>query len=180
MSDDAAEFQGAVQALLDRYTKNRVLAALSKTHVRPGPKRKEDTAALVHMGRIMTWHRNLSERAAAKLVARHLPNDRRSVSDSVIDRLRKRFAQDRDYWLRTGKVTETVYLIEAAQKATGCVDESSARADNKERLVDVVLPDDDTLEAIFQYLRLKLRAVCTLTDGEALVGIPKLGEIRQD
>jgi hypothetical protein len=90
MSDDAAEFQGAVQALLDRYTKNRVLAALSKTHVRPGPKRKEDTAALVHMGRIMTWHRNLSERAAAKLVARHLPNDRRSVSDSVIDRLRKR------------------------------------------------------------------------------------------
>ena len=180
MSDDAAEFQGALRALLDRYTKSRVLAALRETRVRPGPKRKDDTAALVHMGRIMTWHRNLSERAAAKIVRRHLANDRRSVNNSVVDRLRKRFAQDRDHWLRAGKVTEIVYLIEAAQKVTRRIDESSARADKKEPLVQVPLPDDDTLEAMFQDLRSKLRATSRVTDDGAFVVIPKMGEIQRD
>ena len=76
MPDEDEEFERALQALLDRYTKSRVLAALRETRVRTGPKRKNDTDALVHMGRIITWQRNLSERAAAKIVARHLPNER--------------------------------------------------------------------------------------------------------
>jgi hypothetical protein len=88
MPDDATEFQRALQALLDRYSKDRILEALRETPIRPGPKRKDDTQILIRMGRIMTWHRDLSDRAAAEIVTRHLPNDRRSV----IDRIRKAFA----------------------------------------------------------------------------------------
>ena len=126
------------------------------------------------MGRIMTWHRKLSERAAAEIATRHLPNDRRSV----IDRVRKRFAQDRDDWLGAGKATAIIHLIEAAGRLTGSSDESNSRGDDKGPPVAFLLPDDDTLEAIFQNLRSKLRAVCTLADDEAFVAIPKLGEIR--
>ena len=174
MSDDAAEFERALQALLDRYTKSRILAALRETRVRPGPKRKDDTGPLVHMGQIMTWHRNLSERAAAEIVTRHLPNDRRSI----IDRIRKGFAKDRDHWLRAGKVTEIVNLITAARRATRSNDENSSEGDDKEPLVTVTLPDDDMLEAIFKDLRAKLRAVCTLTDYGAFVTIRELGKVR--
>ena len=99
MPDDATEFNRAIQALLDRYPKDRILAALQETPLRPGPKRKDDTAILIRMGRIMTWHRDLSDRAAAEIVTRHLPNNR----SSVIDRIRKSFAKDRKYYLRTEK-----------------------------------------------------------------------------
>jgi hypothetical protein len=51
---------------------------------------------------------------------------------------------------------------------------------NKERLVEVELPDDNTLEAMFQELRSKLRAVCTLTDKDPVVVFPTLGEIRPE
>jgi hypothetical protein len=44
----------------------------------------------------------------------------------------------------------------------------------------VVLPDDDTLEAMFQELRSKLQAVCTLSDKDPVVVFPKLGEIRPE
>ena len=43
-----------------------------------------------------------------------------------------------------------------------------------------LLPDDDTLEAIFQEFRSKLRAVCTLSDKDPVVVFPKLGEIRPE
>src|SRR5271169_4140063 len=101
MPDDATEFHRAFQALLDRYQKARVLAALQETPLRPGPKRKDDTEILIRMGRIVTWHRDLSDRAAAEIVTRHLPNNR----SSVIDRIRKGFAKDRQYYLRSGRVT---------------------------------------------------------------------------
>ena len=143
MPDDATEFNRAFQALLDRYPKGRVLAALQETPLRPGPKRKDDTEILIRMGRVMTWHRDLSDRAAAAIVTRHLPNDRRSV----IDRIRKGFAKDREYYLRTGKVNEIIHF---------------------------------TLEAMFQELRSKLRAVCMLTDKDPIVVFPKLGEIRPE
>ena len=107
MPDDATEFNRAIQALLDRYPKDRILAALQETPLRPGPKRKDDTAILIRMGRIMTWHRDLSDRAAAEIVTRHLPNDRRSV----IDRIRKSFAKDREQYLRSGKVNEIITLV---------------------------------------------------------------------
>ena len=68
MPDDAAEFQRAIQALLDRYSKGRILAALQETPLRPGPKRKDDTEMLIRMGRIMTWHRDLSDRAIGCLI----------------------------------------------------------------------------------------------------------------
>jgi len=160
MPDDATEFNRAIQALLDRYPKDRILAALQETPLRPGPKRKDDTAILIRMGRIMTWHRDLSDRAAAEIVTRHLPNDRRSV----IDRIRKGFAKDREYYLRAGKVTEIINLIMAEKRGTRSTDENGERGDKKEPLVTVVLPDDDTLEAMFQELRSKLQAVCTLSD----------------
>ena len=44
----------------------------------------------------------------------------------------------------------------------------------------LVLPDDDTLEAIFQKLRSELGAVCRLTDKDPVVVFPKLGEIRPE
>jgi hypothetical protein len=174
MPDDATEFERAIQALLDRYPKGRILAALQETPVRPGPKRKDDTAILIRMGRIMTWHRDLSDRAAAEIVTRHLPNNR----SSVIDRIRKNFAKNREYYLRSGKVNEIINLIMAARGGTRSTDENRERGDNKEPLVTVVLPDDDTLETMFQELRSKMRAVCTLTDKDPVVVFPKLGEIR--
>jgi hypothetical protein len=134
------------------------------------------------MGRIMTWHRDLSDRAAAEIVTRHLSNDRRSV----IDRIRKSFAKDREYYLRAGKVNEVIRLIMAAKRATRSTDENSEGGDdseavaNKEPLVTVVLPDDNTLEAMFQELRSTLRAVCTLTDKDPVVVFPTLGEIRPE
>jgi hypothetical protein len=176
MPDDATEFNRAIQALLDRYPKDRILAALQETPLRPGPKRKDDTAILIRMGRIMTWHRDLSDRAAAEIVTRHLPNDRRSV----IDRIRKGFAKDREYYLRAGKVTEIINLIMAEKRGTRSTDENGERGDKKEPLVTVVLPDDDTLEAMFQELRSKLQAVCTLSDKDPVVVFPKLGEIRPE
>jgi hypothetical protein len=66
------------------------------------------------------------------------------------------------------------------RKGTSSTDENSESGDNTERLVTLVLPDDDTLEAMFQELRSKLRAVCTLTDNDPVVVIPKLGEIRPE
>jgi hypothetical protein len=176
MPDDATEFKRAIQALLDRYPKSRILAALQETSLRPGPKRKDDTDILIRMGRIMTWHRDLSDRAAAEIVTRHLPNDRRSV----IDRIRKGFAKDREYYLRAGKVNEIISLIMVGKRATRSTYENTERGDKKESLVTVALPDDDTLEAMFQELRSKLRAVCTLTDKDPVVVIPKLGEIRPE
>ena len=52
----------------------------------------------------------------------------------------------------------------AEKRGTSSTDENGERGDKKERLVTVVLPDDDTLEAMFQEFRSKLRAVCTLSD----------------
>jgi hypothetical protein len=121
----------------------------------------------------MTWHRDLSDRAAAEIVTRYLPNDRRSV----IDRIRKSFAKDREYYLRAGKVNEIINLIMAGKRALRSTNEDREKGDNKQPLVTVVLPGDDTLEAMFQELRSKLRAVCTLTDKEPVVVFPKLGEI---
>jgi hypothetical protein len=151
MPDDATEFQGAIRALLDRYPKGRILAALQETPLRPGPKRKDDTAILIRMGRIMTWHRDLSDRAAAEIVTRHLPNDRRSV----IDRIRKSFAKDREHYLRSGKVNEIINLIMAGKRAPRSTNEDRESGDKKQPLVTVVLPDDDTLEAMFQELPIK-------------------------
>jgi len=176
MPDDATEFNRAIQALLDRYPKDRILAALQETPLRPGPKRKDDTAILIGMGRIMTWHRDLSDRAVAEIVTRHLPNDRRSV----IDRIRKSFAKEREYHLRAGKANEIINLIMAEKRGTRSTDENGERGDKKEPLVTVVLPDNDTLEAMFQELRSKLRAVCTLSDKDPVVVFPKLGEIRPE
>jgi hypothetical protein len=173
MPDDATEFNHAIRALLDRYPKSRILAALQETPLRPGPKRKDDKEILIRMGRIMTWHRDLSDRAAAEIVTRHLPNNR----TSVIDRIRKGFAKDREYYLRAGKVNEIINLIMAEKRATGSTDENR---DKEEPRVTVVLPDDDTLEAMFQELRSKLRAVCTLTEKDPVVVFPKLGEIRPE
>jgi hypothetical protein len=121
MPDDATEFERALQALLDRYSKSRILAALQETPSRPGPKRKDDTAILIRMGRIMTWHRDLSDRAAAEIVTRHLPNDRRAV----IDRIRKGFGKDREYYLKAGKVNEIINLLMAAKRASRRTDENS-------------------------------------------------------
>jgi hypothetical protein len=176
MSDDATEFKRAIDALLDRYAKSRILAALQERPSRPGPKRKDDSDILIRMGRIMTWHRDLSDRAAAEIVTRHLPNDRRSV----IDRIRKGFAKDREYYLRAGKVNEIIRLVMAGKRATTSTGENRERGDKEEPLVEVVLPDDNTLEAMFQELRSKLGAVCTLTDKDPIVGFPKLGEIRPE
>jgi hypothetical protein len=173
MPDDASEFNRAFQALLDRYPKGRVLASLQETPLRPGPKRKDDTEILIRMGRIMTWHRDLSDRAAAEIVTRHLPNNR----SSVIDRIRKGFAKDREYYLRAGKVNEIINLMTAGQRAARSTDEDRERGDKEEPLVNVGLPNDDTLEAMFQELRSKLGAVCTLTDKDPVVVFPKLGEI---
>jgi hypothetical protein len=176
MPDDATEFNRAIQALLDRYPKARILAALQETPLRPGPKRKDDTAILIRMGRIMTWHRDLSDRAAAEIVTRHLPNDRRSV----IDRIRKGFAKDREYYLRAGKVNEIINLVMVERRAPSSTNENRERGEKKQPLVTVVLPDDDTLEAIFQKLRSELGAVCRLTDKDPVVVFPKLGEIRPE
>jgi hypothetical protein len=65
----------------------------------------------------------------------------------------------------------------AGKRAPRSTDENRERGDKKQPLATVVLPDDDTLEAMFQELRSKLRAVCTLTDKEPVVVYPKLGEI---
>jgi hypothetical protein len=173
MPDDATEFKHAIQTLLDRYPKGRILAALQETPLRPGPRRKDDTEMLIRMGRILTWHRDLSDRAAAEIVTRHLPNNR----SSIIDRVRKNFAKDREQYLRSGKVNEIITLVMVEKKALSSTYEDRERGDKKEPLVTVVLPDDDTLEAIFQELRSKLGAVCMLTDKDPVVVFPKLGEI---
>jgi hypothetical protein len=176
MPDDATEFNHAIRALLDRYPKGRILAALQATPLRPGPKQKDDAQILIKMGRVMTWHRDLSDRAAAEIVTRHLPNNR----SSVIDRIRKSFAKDREYYLRTGKMNEIINLVMAREGATRSADKNKENGDNKEPLVTLVLPDDDTLEAMFQEFRSKLRAVCTLSDKDPVVVFPKLGEIRPE
>jgi len=120
MPDADAEFERALQALLDRYPKKRILAALQETALRPGPKRKDDTDTLIRMGRLLTWHRDLSDRAAAEIVTRHLPNDRRSV----IDRIRKGFAKNRKYYL-AGKINEIINLITAEKRVTRSTDANS-------------------------------------------------------
>src|SRR5271157_1594494 len=136
MPDDATKFKRTIQALLDRYPRGRILAALQETPLRPGPKRKDDTEMLIRMGRIMTWHRDLSDRAAAEIVTRHLPNNR----SSVIDRIRKSFAKDREYYLRTGKMNEIINLVMAREGATRSADKNKENGDNKEPLVTLVLP----------------------------------------
>jgi hypothetical protein len=68
----------------------------------------------------------------------------------------------------------------AEKRGTSSTDENGERGDKKEPLVTVVLPDDDTLEAMFQEFRSKLRAVCTLSDKDPVVVFPKLGEIRPE
>ena len=156
MPEDDREFQRAIKDLLDRYPKDRVLAALERMPVRPGPKRKDDSATLIRMGRIMTWHRNLSDRAAAEIVTRHLPNDR----SSVIDRIRKGFAKDRQYYLRTGKVNEIINLTMAEVRATRAGDKDGESGKDDEGLVTLKLPDDETLETVFQNLRSRLQAIC--------------------
>jgi hypothetical protein len=176
MPDDAREFKRALQAVLDRYPKGRILAALQETPLRPGPKRKDDTEMLIRMGRIMTWQRDLSDRAAAEIVTRHLPNNR----SSVIDRVRKNFAKNREYYLRTGKINEIFRLIVVEKRATTSTDENREEEGNKKPLVTLVVPDDDTLETMFQKLRSELRAVCTLTDKDPVVVFPKLGEIHPE
>ena len=173
MPDDATEFNHAIRALLDRYPKGRMLAALQATPLRPGPKQKDDAQILINMGRVMTWHRDLSDRAAAEIVTRHLPNNR----SSVIDRIRKSFAKDREYYLRTGKMNEIINLVMAREGATRSADKNKENGDNKEPLVTLVVPDNDTLEAIFQKLRSELGAVCRLTDKDPVVVLHKLGEI---
>jgi hypothetical protein len=171
MPDDAKEFERAIRALLDRYPKDRILAALQETPSRPGPKRKDDSQILIRMGQIMTWHRALSDRAAAEIVTRHLPNDRRSV----IDRIRKSFSKDREYYLRAGKINAIIHLIVAADKATRAMSENdegrddSEPAGHNEAFITLVVPDDNTLEATFQELRSTLSAVCKLTDKDPVV-----------
>ena len=171
MPDDTKEFERAIRALLDRYPKGRILAALQETPSRPGPKRKDDSQMLIRMGQIMTWHRDLSDRAAAEIVTRHLPNDRRSV----IDRIRKSFSKDREYYLRAGKINAIIHLIAAADKATRSMSEKdegrddSGPAGHKEAFITLVVPDDNTLEATFQELRSTLSAVCKLTDKDPVV-----------
>ena len=127
MPDDATEFKRTIQALLDRYPKSRILAALHETPLRPGPKRKDDVQILIKMGRVMTWHRDLSDRAAAEIVTRHLPNNR----SSVIDRIRKSFAKDREYHLRTGKMNEIINLVMAREGATRSADKNKENGDTK-------------------------------------------------
>jgi hypothetical protein len=170
MPDDAKEFDRAIQALLDRYPKDRILAALQETPSRPGPKRKDDSQILIRMGQIITWHRALSDRAAAEIVTRHLPNDKRSV----IDRIRKSFSKDREFYLRAGKINAIIQLI-AAEKATRSTGENddgrddSEPAGDKKASITLVVPDDNTLEATFQELRSALSAVCMLTDKDPVV-----------
>jgi hypothetical protein len=72
---DDRELQRAIKALLDQYQKDKVLAALERTPARSGPKRKDDTEILILMGRMKAWRRNLSDRAAAAIFTRHLPDD---------------------------------------------------------------------------------------------------------
>jgi len=125
------------------------------------------------MGRLLTWHRDLSDRAAAEIVTRHLPNDRRSV----IDRIRKGFVKNREYYIKAGKINEMINLFMTEKRATMSVGKNSETGENKEGLVTMVLPDDDALEAMFQELRSKLGAVCILTDHDPIVVLRKLGEI---
>jgi hypothetical protein len=171
MPDDPKDFERAIRALLDRYPKDRILAALQETPSRPGPKRKDDAQILIRMGEIMTWHRALSDRAAAEIVTRHLPNDRRSV----IDRIRKSFSKDREYYLRAGKINAIIHLIVAADKATRAMSENEEGRDDSEpagyneAFITLVVPDDNTLEATFQELRSTLSAVCKLTDKDPVV-----------
>jgi hypothetical protein len=65
----------------------------------------------------------------------------------------------------------------AEKRAMRSTEENKDQGDNNEPLVTLVLPDDDKLEAVFQELRSKLRAVCKLTDKDPVVVFPKLGEI---
>ena len=59
-------------------------------------------------------------------------------------------------------------------------DENRDHRGNKEPLVTLVLPDDDKLEAIFQELWSKLRAVCQLTDKDAVVAFPSWEKFRRN
>jgi hypothetical protein len=63
------------------------------------------------------------------------------------------------------------------KRARSSTQENQESGDKKQPLVTVVLPDDDTLEAVFQELRSKLGAVCVLTNKDPVVVFPKLGEI---
>ena len=74
-------------------------------------------------------------------------------------------------------MNEIINLIMAEKRAMRSTEENKDQGDNNEPLVTLVLPDDDKLEAVFQELRSKLRAVCKLTDKDPVVVFPKLGEI---
>jgi hypothetical protein len=179
---DDRELQRAIKALLDRYQKDKVLAALERTPARSGPKRKDDTETLVLMGRMKAWRRNLSDRAAAEIFTRHLPDDSRR--NSIIDRLRKRFSIDRVHYLRVGKLIELINLliiettgkrvasmeisfvnnllvINKTRKADDSIDvlpKTESSDDND--MVTLEAPDDDTMEAKFQEVRSRLQAIC--------------------
>jgi hypothetical protein len=77
-------------------------------------------------------------------------------------------------------MNEIISLLNIEKKLTSSTGETIEGGDNTGPLVTVALPDDDTLEAMFQALRSKLRAVCTLTDNDPVVVVPKLGEIRPE
>jgi hypothetical protein len=193
MADDGTtEFHRALKALLDRYPKGRVLAALQEGNppIRPGPKRTVDTPLLIFMGRIMTWHRDprdLSIRKAAEIATRHLPDilpDNTSRL-SVIDRIRKRFSP---YYLKLGKFEEIIFLT-LLEKDASCSSSAEEfrerrlkrlrRMETPEKLVCIKIPDDDTLEATFQKLRAALQAVHVIDDNGSAVMV-KLGGLRRE
>jgi hypothetical protein len=191
--DDGVEFQRALKALLGRYPeeqglavlfkalldlypKGRALAALSQMPIRSGPKRDDDSSLLILMGRHMTWRRNLSLRETAKIATQHLPDDQYRLS--VIDRIRRKFAEQKAYYLMVGKLNEILYLI-MAQKRGACPNEEEEKTTTSEEpWVQLRVPDDDALEAKFQELRLAMGAVYTCSDTGAMIVFPKLGGIQ--
>jgi len=151
--------------------------ALLQTRIRPGPKRNkggDDTSLLILMGQHMSWRPDLSLRKAAEIATRHLPDDKYRLS--IIDRIRKAFAEDKEYYLMTGKINAIINLILSEPRASaGSDNEDEENAKSGESMVTVKIPDDDILEAKFQELRSRLRAVYTFSDKGAIVTFPKLG-----
>lgn len=182
MPEESTEFTRAIKALVDefvkvtrRYPKGKVLAELKKISVRPAPKRKDNSEMLIRMGHIVTWHPELSLRAAAEIVTRHLPDT--DYRRSVIDRVRKGFAEDKDYYLRTGKINAMAHLLTVGKRA-GSANEDRDKPNNGDRMVTLMVPDDEILDKKFQELRSTLRAECVLTDKDPVVVFyPRPGEI---
>jgi hypothetical protein len=156
MPEDEAKFQRAIKALLDQYPKQKVLAALQEGALtRPGPKRKpDDEPLLIDMGRLMVWRQNLPVRRAAKIVTRHLEDTK--YKQSIIDRLRKKFRENRSHYLRCGKISEIINLVIAKQAtAGGSLEQANDRLEvilSGEK-VRVRFPDHAALDIILQELR---------------------------